>query len=327
MLSGGQATGTLDTIVHSMLDKSRKKLIMASIKSNALMAWAFANDRVETEDGGANITNPLITGRNPNVTSYLYYDQLPLGQTNEFTTIKYGYSRVAGTVIISDQEQDENTGETAIFKLLKAKLDILEESIKEKFASYLYGSGAGADPLGLAALIPDDPTTGTLGTLDRAAEVQWRTSAYQFSGSLDATNIEEAFDDVLMDLTLKGEKPDLILMGRNLVRTYRQAIRDKVVINIADTKNGKAMYDLGFQGFTHSGITSLYDEDCGVNRCYFINSKYLRLHMLKGVNMKVKELVAPWNIDAIGRRTVWQGQWCMWRAFRTHAVVRNGTTG
>lgn len=326
-LSGGQATGTLDTIVHSMLDKSRKKLIMASIKSNALMAWAFANDRVETEDGGGNITNPLTIGRNPNVSSYQYYDQLPIGQTNEFTTVKYGWSRVAGTVIISDQEQDENTGETAIFKLLKAKLDVLEESIKERFASYLYGSGAGTDPLGLAALVPDDPTTGTVGGLSQATETQWRTSAYQFSGGLDPTNIEEAFDDVLMDLKVKDDKPDLALMGRNIVRTYRQAVRDKIVINIGDTKSGKAMYDLGFEGFTHNGVTCLYDEDCGVNRVYFLNSKYLRLHILKGVNMKPKELVAPWNIDAIGRRVVWQGQWCRWRAFRTHAVVRNGTSG
>lgn len=327
MLSGGQATGTLDSVVHAMLDKSRKKLIMASLKSMSLMAWAFANDKVETEDGGANITNPLIVGRNPNVGSYQYYDPVPMAQTNEFTTIKYGWSRVAGSMIISDQEQDENTGKDAIFKILKSKLDILEESIKEKFSSYLYGVGGGTDPLGLASLIPDDPTTGTLGTLSRVTELQWRSSMYQFSGGLDPTNIAEAFDDVLMDLTLKGEAPDIILMGRNIMRIYRQAVRDQVMINISDTKAGKAMYDLGFKGFTHGGTTCLYDEDCGVNRAYFINSKYLRMHILKGVNMRVKELVAPWNIDAVGRRVVWQGQWCVWRAFRTHAVVRNGTTG
>lgn len=321
------ASGTLDTIVHSMMDKSRKSLTMASIKSNALMAWMFAKERVEIEDGGANITNPLIMGRNPNVATYQYYDELPVAQTNEFNTIGYGWSRFAGTLIISDQEVDENTGEAALFKLLNAKLEVLHESIGEKFNEYLYGSGAGVDPLGLAALIPDDPTTGTLGGMSRATETQWRTSAYQFSGSLDATNVEEAFDDVLMDLKLKADKPDIILCGRNIIRMYRQAVRDKVVINLAESKAGKAMYDLGFEGTTHNGIPMIYDEDCGVNRCYFINSKYLRTHILKGVNMKIKQLTAPWTIDAVGRRVVWQGNNCLWRAFRTHAVVRNGTTG
>lgn len=321
------ASGTLDSIIHATLDKSRKKLIMASIKSNAFQAWCFVTNRVEFEDGGANITNPLTVGRNPNVASFQYYGTLPTAQTNEFTSVRYTWSRVAGTVIISDQEEDENRGEAAIFKILKAKMEVLEESIKEKFSTYIYAAGAGTDPLGLAAAIPDDPTTGTFGTINRATETQWRTSAYQFSGGLDSTNIEEAFDDVLMDLTLKGDKPDLFLVGRNIMRIYRQAVRDKIVLNLSDTASGKKMFDLGFGGVSHNGVTMLYDEDCGVNRVYAINSKYLRLHIMRHVNFRTKKLISPWNVDASGSRTVWQGQYCMWKAFRTHAVIRNGTTG
>lgn len=313
----------LATILNSMLQKSRRKLIFASMRSNALVAWAFANDRVEYEDGGYQIGNPLTVGRNPNVASYEYYDQLPVAQTNEFITVNYFWSRVAGTVIISDQEEDENKGEAMIFKLLKAKMDVLEESIKEKFSDYLYAAGGGTDPLGLASLIPDDPTTGTLGGVNRATETQWRTSSYNFAGALNATNIEEAFDDVLLDLTLKGEKPDVILVGRNIWRLYRAAVRDKTVINLGESPNGQRMVDLGFGGMQHQKIPMLYDEDCPVNKAYFINSKYLRLHMLKGVNMKVKSLSAPWDTDASGSRIVWQGQWCLWRAYRTHGVINN----
>lgn len=314
---------TLATVLASSLQRSRKKLIMASIRSNALMAWAFANDRVEYEDGGYQISNPLVVGRNPNVTSMEYYDQLPVGQTNEFTSLNYGWSRVVGTVIISDQEEDENRGESMIFKLMKAKLDVLEESIKEKFSEYLYSAGGGADPLGLPSLVPDDPTTGTLAGVNRATETQWRSSAYNFGGTLDATNIEEAFDDILMDLTLKGDKPDLILAGRNIFRLYRAAVRDKIVLNLSDTSNGKRMMDLGFGGLSHQNIPILYDEDCPVNKAYFLNSKYLRLHILKGVNMRVKNLNSPWDMDASGSRVVWQGQWATWKQYRTHAVLIN----
>ena len=314
----------LEEVLHATMTKSRKKLIMAAIKSNAYVAWQFANDRVEYEDGGWEITNPLIVGRNPNVTSYAYYEQLPISQTNEFETVRYPWSRVAGSVIIADQEEDENRGEAQIFKLMKAKMQVLEESIKEKFSIYLYSAGGGFDPLGLASIIPDDPTVGTLGGLSRATEPQWRTSAYDFSpGNLDETNIEEAFDDILMDLTLKGEGPDVILTGRNIYRLYRAAVRDKVVINLSETNSGKKMMDLGFKGVSHQGVPMLYDEDCPVNKAYFINSKYLKLHILRHVNMKVKELVAPWNIDATGRRVVWQGQMCLWKAYRAHAVLLN----
>lgn len=319
----GTIVPSVATVLHSTLTKSRKKLIMASMKSNALMAWAFASERVELEDGGYNITNPLTFGRNPNVGTYSYYQSLPVAQTNEFDTAEYGYSRFAGTVIISDQEEDENSGSSEIFKIMKAKMEVLEESVKERFSSYLYSAGGGADPLGLPTLIPDNPTTGTVGAISQATEAQWRTSAYNFAGTLDATNIEEAYDDVLLDLKLKGEKPDLILNGRNLYRIYRQACRDKTVINISETSNGKRMFDLGFEGVSHNGIPILYDEDCPVSKAYFINSKYLRVHILRKVNMREKKLTSPWTIDASGSRVVWQGQFCRWRGFRTHAVVIN----
>jgi len=311
----------LSTVLHSTVQKSRAKLIMASVRSNALMAWAFSSGRVEYEDGGRHVTNPITLGRNPNVASYEYYDQLPVAQTSEFETIEYNWSRVAGSVIISDQEEDENKGKTQIFKLMKAKMEVLEESIKEKFSDYLYQAGGGTDPVGLPALIPDDPTTGSLGGISRATETQWRTSAYNFAGALDATNIEEAFDDVLLDLTLKSDKPDLILVGRNIWRLYRAAVRDKLVINLDTMPKGKGMVDLGFSGMSHQNIPMLYDEDCPADKCYFINSKYLRVHILKHVNMKVKKLSSPWDTDAHGSRTVWQGQWCLWKAYRTHGVV------
>lgn len=313
----------LATVVHSTITKSRGKLIMASVKSNAYMAWQFANEQVEFEDGGKEITNPLTLGRNPNVASYEYYNSLPTAQTNEFGTVTYTWSRVAGTVIISDQEEDENRGEAQIFKLMKAKMEVLEESIKEKFSTYLYATGSGTDPFGLGNCIPDDPTTGTLGGISRVTETQWRTSSYDFDATLDSTNIEEAFDDILLDLTVKGEKPDLILCGRNIIRHYRQAVRDKAVINLNTSKSGSKMYDLGFTGVSHNGITMVYDEDCPVNKAYFINSKYLRLHILKHVNMASKKLTSPWTVDASGSRIVWQGQLCLWRAYRSQAVLIN----
>ncbi len=309
----------LDTVLNSVLTQSRKKLVMAYMKSNALVAWMFAANRVELESGGKDITNPLVIGRNPNVTSYSYYSALPVAQTNEFNTVSYGWSRVAGTVIISDQEQDENNGETAIFKLLKAKMEVLENSIQEKFSVFAYGNGPGLDPFGLDTMIPDNPTTGTVGGINRATETYWRPSAYDFAGTLNSTNIEEAFDDVLLDVTLKKERPDVIIAGRDIYRTYRQAVRDKLVINLSEIK--KDMVDLGFSGIAHDKIPIIYDEDCPVGKAFFINSTYMRLHMLRGVNMKIKELAAPWTVDAIGRRVVWQGQLCMWRAYRTHAVV------
>lgn len=322
----------LDTVVNAMLTRSRAKLIMASAISGTVSAYLHAKKRVVVEDGGPSITNPLIVGLNPNITSMQYYDTVPIDQTNEFTTVSYSMSRVVASLIISDQEEDENQGRAAIFKILKGKIMALDESISRQFATYHTSVGAGTDPNGLGNLLPADPTTGTVGGLSFATEPQWRPSAYDFDGSLTPENIEEAFDDVLeldlnrTDTSSEGSaqsKPSVIFAGRNIYRMHKAAARDKTMITLDSTGFGKKLINLGITGTTHNGVPLLFDEKLAANDAYFVNDKYLTLHVLRGVNMRIKQLVAPWSMDATGRRVVWEGQLCSWRNYRTHAYMTN----
>lgn len=320
---------TLDTVINAMLTRSRAKLIMASAISGTVSAYLHAKKRVVVEDGGPQISNPLIVGLNPNVASMQYYDQVPVAQTNEFTTVSYNMSRVVGSLIISDQEEDENQGRAAIFKILKGKIMALDESISRQFATYHTAIGAGTDPNGLGNLVPADPTTGSVGGLSLAAESQWRTSSYDFAGTLTPENIEEAFDDIIeLDLNRSSDgqnspQPTVIFAGRNIYRMHKAAARDKAVIQLKDTGTGKKLVNLGITGTTHGGKPLLFDEKLPANVAYFINEEYLTLHVLRGVNMKIKQLVAPWDTDAHGRRCVWEGQLCSWRGYRTHAYLTN----
>lgn len=311
----------LEEVVHSTLTKSRKKLLYASMRANALVAWAFSSGNVDYEDGGYEVTNPLILGRNPNVGSYRYMQSLPIAQTSEFGTVRYGWTRVAGSLVLSKQEIDENAGSSKIFDLLAKKMKILEDSIKDKFSDYLYGVGAGADPNGLGLLIPDDPTTGTLAGLSRVTETQWRTSAYDFNGTLVAADIEEALRDIMRDLTQKSSRPTIILAGLDFIRMYETAIADKISLPLSNLSSGKRMIDLGFTGTSFGSVPIVYDEQCPVDHAYFINDEYLRTTIMKGVNMRPEKLDAPWNYDAIGRRIVTQMQMCLWKAHRTHGVL------
>jgi len=319
----------LDTVINAMLTRSRAKLIMASAISGTVSAYLHAKKRVVVEDGGPSITNPLIVGLNPNVTSMQYYDQVPVSQTNEFTTVSYNMSRVVGSLIISDQEEDENQGRAAIFKILKGKIMALDESISRQFSTYHTSIGTGTDPNGLGNLIPADPTSGSVGGISLASESQWRSSSYNFAGTLTPENIEEAFDDIIeLDLNRSSDgqtspKPTVIFAGRNIYRMHKAAARDKATIMLNETGTGKKLVNLGIVGTTHNGVPLLFDEKIAPNVAYFVNEEYLTLHVLRGVNMKIKQLVAPWDTDASGRRVVWEGQLCSWRQYRTHAYLTN----
>lgn len=320
---------TLDTVIHAMLTRSRAKLIMASAISGTVSTYLHAKKRIVVEDGGPQISNPLIVGLNPNVQSMQYYDTVSVDQTDEFTTVEYFMSRVVGSLIISDQEEDENQGRAKIFKILTGKIKALDESISRQFATYHTSVGAGTDPNGLGNLIPADPTTGIVGGINLALESQWRSSSYDFAGGLTPENIEEAFDDIIeLDLNRgsdgqKSPKPTVIFAGRNIYRMHKAAARDKQQIALGESGTGKKLVNLGIVGTTHNGKPVLFDEKLPANVCYFVNEEYLTLHVLRGVNMKIKKLVAPWNMDATGRRVVWEGQLCSWRQYRTHAYLTN----
>jgi hypothetical protein len=151
----------------------------------------------------------------------------------------------------------------------------------------------------------------------------FRPSSYNFAGGLDENNIEEAFDDVLLDLTHDDESPNVIFVGRNIFRLHRAAARDKAQIALGATGFGKSLINLGIKGTTHQGIPMIYDESMTANSAYFVDDEFLKIHILKGANMKVKKLTAPWNQDAIGRRYIMEYQLCSWKNYRTHAFLTN----
>lgn len=315
---------TPETLTHAMATRSRKKLILAATLSGGIQTYFAAKNRIKMEDGGPNITNPLIVGSNPNVGTAKYFDTVPVDETNELTTVAYAMTRLVGTLVMSDQEADENQGDAVIVKVLTAKLQALEHAIKKKQRTFAASLNTGSDPLGLPNLIPADPTSGTVGNINLASQPLFRPSSYDFNGGLDMNNIEEAFDDIILDLTHDGESPSVIFVGRNIYRTHRAAARDKAQISLSDTGFGKQLINLGIKGTTHQGTPVIYDEMLAADDFYFINENFIFMHILKSANMKVKELVAPWNVDAIGRRFIMEYQYCSWNNYRAHAYGTNG---
>lgn len=314
---------TPETIVHAMANRSRKKLILAATLTGGIYTYFAAKGKIKMEDGGPEIENPLITGSNPNVTTATYYDTVPVDETNELDTVLYNMTRMVGTLIMSEQESDENQGDAKIVDILEAKIMALEHAVKKFQRTKAATLNTGSDPNGLPNLLPADPTTGSIGGLNLANEPMFRPSSYDFDGGLDENNIEEAFDDILLDLTHDDESPNVIFVGRNIFRLHRAAARDKAQIQLSSTGFGKQLINLGIKGTTHQGIPLIYDEALDPDEFYFLNDEFISIHVLKSANMKVKKLTAPWNQDAVGRRYIMEYQLCSWKNYRTHAYGIN----
>lgn len=310
-------------LAHAMATRSRKKMVMAAVLPGGVFSYLAAKGRTKMEDGGPKIENPLLVGSNPNVAIANYYDTVPVDQTDELTTVRYELSRLVGSLIMSEQESDENQGDAVIVKILATKLKALEHAFKKVQRMYAVSLNAGSEPNGLPNLIPSDPTSGSIGSINLANQPLFRPSSYDFGGGLEPGNIEEALDDILLDLTHDGEAPTVIFVGRNIYRMHRAAARDKTQISLGETGNGKALINLGIKGTTHQSLPMIYDEFMNPNQFFVANEEYLNVHILSSANMKVKELIAPWDQDAIGRRYIMEYQLCSWNNYRTHAYGTN----
>lgn len=307
--------------IVAALKTSRKNLIYASMSANPLFAYFFKKKKYDLIDGGYQLSNPLILGRNPNVSSYSHYDKLPIVPTDEFGEVNYSWSRYQGSFMMSNQEIDENTGEGKIFDLFEQKMNVLKQSFEERLSVDLYGLGEGKNMNGLPMLIPDDPTTGVLGGIDRAKEKQWRTMAVNANGTLTKDNICDAFDDIMTDMAQgKNNKPDVIICGKTIFNLYKQAINAKRTFQGDGSYKG-ITFDMGFESFAFNQVEIIYDENCPANKAYFINTEFLKLHIMKNVNMKVMDLAAPADYDVVAKRIVLECQLCLWKAYRTHAVL------
>jgi hypothetical protein len=300
-----------------------KKLRVAAILPGGVYSYLAAAKKIKMEDGGPDITNPLMVGGNPNVGPAQYYDRVPVAQTSELATVAYDMTRIVGTYVISEQEIDENSGSSKILDVAATKMQALEISIKKYQRTRAVGTNSGKDPLGLGNLLPSVVNSGSIGGINLASQPYFRPSVYDYAGSLTVSNIEDSFDDILLDLNNDEGKITVIFAGRRIFNLHRKAAKDNATVQFGSGAFGKTLANLGLVGTTHQGIPMVYDENLHPDDSYFINEDEMMIHILKGANMKLKELSAPYDQDVIGGRYVWEGQLCSWKNYRTHAYVTN----
>lgn len=311
-------------LVHAMATRSMKKLRIAAILPGGVLSYMSAAGRIKMEDGGPEISNPILVGGNPNVGAATYYDHVPVARSSELDTVSYDLTRIVGTYVISEQEIDENAGASKLVDLAAAKMQALEIAIKKYQRTKAVGTNTGRDPNGLGNLLPTTNTSGTIGGINLAVEPNFRHSVYDYGGTLTKANIEESFDDILLDLNNDEGKITVIFLGRNLFTLHRNAARDKGgMTNLPTGGFGSSLVNLGVVGTQHQQIPVIYDEELDPDMGYMINENELMIHILKSANMKMKDLAAPYDQDVIGKRYILEEQMCSWKMYRTHAVIDN----
>lgn len=203
-----------------------------------------------------------------------------------------------GITMTDDSEASVSSAEQfQIVNLLKQNYMALKEGVQVAFDLEIHQDGSQntkAIP-GLDYLVSTTPTTGTVGGIDAAVATWWRNNASMGISLASAGNLTQKMEEMWRACRLYGGMtPDKIFVGAYFLDKYRAEFNATVVRQ--SQTGGKAsdgdvaINDLYFHGIKLEWNPSFEAVDTEVGsitypwtkRCYFLNSKTIKLRPLSG---------------------------------------------
>jgi hypothetical protein len=252
-----------------------------------------------------------------NANSYSGYEVLNIQPDSPISAAQYSITQYADAVTMSGLEMLQNSSKEAIIDLLDGRMQVSEARLLNRIASDIYGDGTGnggKNITGLAAAIPDDPTTGTYGGINRANWQFWRSKKYSGvtdgGAAVSSTNIQKYMTSLAIQLVRGNDKADLIVADNNYYSLYVQSLQ--AIQRITSEENAAAGFaSLKFYGGGTSADVVLdggVGNACTANHMFFLNTNYIFLRPHKERNfVPIGGERQAINQDAIVKLYGWAG--------------------
>ena len=315
------ANSSISDIIATNIQSRTGELADNVTNNNALLRRLKDRGNVKTFSGGNVILQEIMYNDSTtnNTNSYSGYEVLNVSQNSPISSAQFSITQYAAAVSISGLEMIQNSGKEAIIDLLDGRMMVAEAQLANRIGGdiYLDGTGnSGKNITGLGAAVPDAPSTGTYGGINRANYSFWRSQKY--SGVTDggaavtASNIQSYMDSLAVQLIRGTDKPDLIVADSNYYRLYLQSMQSIQRV----TDGGNSTQGAGFASLKYYGAGMASDVvlDGGIgsaataNHMWFLNTKYLmfRPHVDRNFVPIGGERQAV-NQDAIVKLIGWAG--------------------
>ena len=248
-------------------------------------------------NGGRTIDGPIEYAVNTTVKSYSDTETLDTTRIDVFDEFTYNWKEYAGTVVMSELEKAKNQGDGQKFALLPAKLENLRNSMRKALNEGCFSDGTGnssKDIGGLQLVVATDPTTGTVGGINRATYAFWRSQQTTDNGTTFnalRANMRTTYNNCSSGVNAKH--PDYWVTSQTVFEGYEGLL----TTNEQVTSKDKSQFDAGFKNeyAMFKGIPGSFDEDCVSDNLYFLNYANLKLAYQKGYWMKGFPAVDPAN--------------------------------
>lgn len=291
----------LSDIATTTIESRTKKLSDNVTKNNGFLNRLQKKGKIRPVSGGTVILQELSFQENGNFGWYSGYDQLPVAASDVISAAQFPWKQAAVAVSISGLETLQNSGKEQMMDLLESRIGNAEATMANNVTGGLYsdGTGAGGKQItGLAAAVPQDPTTGTYGGIDRAAWAFWRSKVQAAAGYTSAT-IQSLMNQLWVQLVRGMDRPDLILMDNTMYATFLASLQaQQRFTSVASAEAGfSSIKFLDADVILDGGIGGF----CPANSAFFLNTEHIFFRPHKDRNMVPlsPDRRAPVNQDAV----------------------------
>ena len=193
------ANSSVSDIIATNIQSRSGELADNVTNNNALLRRLKERGNVKTFSGGNVILQEIMytDSATNNTNSYSGYEVLNVSQNSPISAAQFSITQYASAVSISGLEMIQNSGKEAIIDLLDGRMNVAEAQLANRIGGdiYLDGTGnSGKNITGLAAAVPDAPSTGTYGGINRATYSFWRS--VKFSGLTDGGSATSASNKI-----------------------------------------------------------------------------------------------------------------------------------
>lgn len=259
---------------------------------------------------GPTIRERLLYNESGTYTRYQGYDFLNPVPAELFNDAEFTPKLAAVSVTLSNEDILKNSGSAQLMDVMEAHIDAAEQELLDRFVEDVHGDGTAANQIGgLKALIPTDPSTGTVGGIDRSANAIWRTTTYDansdFSGitAVSKTTVKSIFNQIMIARSRGAKGPNLIVCSAEHYNAYADATE---AIQRIQNEN-----ELGAMGFTNlkyygggKSVDVVLEGGIGsampANTTYFIDTSAIKFRYHPDRNfVKFGGKQTPVNQDAL----------------------------
>ena len=253
------ANATYTDILTTTIENRSRELADNWTNNNALMRRLRSKGNVKPFSGGWQImqeigyTDPTTI----NVNSYSGYEVININPNSPISSAAFSIKQYAGSVSMSGLEMLQNASKEAFIDLMESRMQIGEGQLLNRmdYDSYQDGTGNGSKNVtGLAAAVPDDPTTGTYGGISRSSYNFWRSQYFRGvtdgGAAVSAANIQQYMSTLALRCVRGNNKPDLWVGDATYFGFYLNSLQaiQRITSSDGDATAGAGFPSLKFYG-------------------------------------------------------------------------------